>query len=131
MVRTASRRIPHSQRYALRRAAADDVLNIDRGGGNFHDFIAAVDDFAFARNKSVVALDEKNLFGFSGPARKAEKFQGNWRRWRRRLYLIYAVGLLLVWRDRADHRRDLHVLGLRYKNVSSRGCVLSGLGGGD
>src|ERR1700683_3232912 len=67
----------------------------------------------------------------SGPARKAEKFQGNWRRWRRRLYLIYAVGLLLVWRDRADHRRNLHVLGLRYKNVSSRGCVLSGLGGGD
>ena len=54
--RTASRRVPLRQRYGLRWAAADNVLDIHRSGSNAHDFVAAVDDFAFAGNEYIIAL---------------------------------------------------------------------------
>src|SRR5580693_9031489 len=56
---TASRRIPLGQRYALRRTADHQVLDLNRCRGNSHNFVAAVDDLALSGMKTSVSLERK------------------------------------------------------------------------
>src|SRR5580700_1106470 len=122
---TASRRIPLGQRYALRRTADHQVLDLNRCRGNSHNLVAAVDDFALAGYEYVSVLGKKNLPGFSRLAGEAEELQG-YRKLlchnRRRVYRILSTRLAFVgcavglWNGN-------HGVRLRYENVSTRAFV--------
>src|SRR5580658_684803 len=123
---TASRRIPLGQRYALRRTADHQVLDLNRCGGNSHNLVAAVDDLALARYENVSVLGKKNLPGLSRLAGEAEELQRYWRllcHSRRCVYRILPIRVAFV-RCAVGLRNGNHGVRLRYENISSRTFVL-------
>src|SRR5438105_1737653 len=64
----------------LRRAAAYHVLDLDRIRRDVNDFVAAVYNVAFARDKNVLAFGQKDFPGLAGLIGKAEELKRNRRR---------------------------------------------------
>src|SRR3981189_1699398 len=72
--------LPLRQRDALP-VTVQHVLDVDRGGRDVQDAIAAVDDVAFRRNEDILTGRQKDLFGFSRLIGETKKLQvDGWRR---------------------------------------------------
>src|SRR5579863_24723 len=69
--------LPLGEGNALGRAAADYVLNLDRGRGNADHLVAAVHDFALTGDEYILTQLEKNSLWLAGRTGKTVKLQGD------------------------------------------------------